>query len=114
MPAPIEIAVAGVPISPGNPLPMGWMGSFRNIVGAATTVLKTGSGVLQSITVNKPVASSVITVYDNVAASGTKIATITQPTVLLYSQGTLVYGLWFTSGLTIVTSAADDITVVYA
>lgn len=90
--------------------------SFTNIAGAATTTVKTGRGKLAKIIVNKAVASGVITVYDNTAGSGTKIGTITQPATLLQSQWATDYGndgILFQTGLTIVTSAADDITVVY-
>jgi len=52
---------------------------YRNIAGAATTVVKSGKGRLVTINVNKTIASSTITIYDNTAASGTKIATITNP-----------------------------------
>lgn len=86
---------------------------FRNIAGAATTVVKSGAGTLVGIVVNKAVASGVITIYDNTAASGTKIGTITNPGTLLHSQISLVHGLAFGTGLTVVTSAADDITVIY-
>ena len=89
--------------------------SFTNIAGAATTTVRTGRGVLKGIVVNKAVASGIITVYDNTAGSGTKIATITNPATLLHSQISLDYGeAAFTTGLTIVTSAADDISVIWA
>lgn len=87
---------------------------FKNIAGTATTTIKSGRGSLFGITVNKAVASGVITVYDNTMASGTKIATITNPGTLTQSQFDLEYhNIEFANGLTIVTSAADDITVVY-
>lgn len=89
-------------------------GKATNIAGAATTVIKTGSGVLKGIVVNKAVANGVITVYDNTAGSGTKIATITNPATLLHSQVSLDFNCKFSTGLTIVTSAADDITVTWA
>lgn len=88
--------------------------AFSNIAGAATTTVKTGAGTLRKIVVNKAVASGVITVYDNTAGSGTKIATVTNPATLLHSQMELVYDAAFATGLTVVTSAADDITVVYS
>lgn len=87
--------------------------TFLNIAGAATTLVKTGPGVLDAIVFNKAVASSVVTVYDSLSATGTKIATITQPLTLLDSQRALAYGAVFVTGLTVVTSAADDITVIY-
>jgi hypothetical protein len=87
---------------------------YQNIAGAATTVLSTGKGVLTAIIVNKAVANGVITVYDNTAGSGDKIATITHPATLLHSQMHLpYYRLRYNTGLTVVTSAADDITVIF-
>ena len=53
----------------------GW--AYRNITADATTVLKTGPGYLHTVCVNTPAATATITVYDNTAASGTKISTIT-------------------------------------
>ena len=87
--------------------------SYRNIAGATTTVVKSAAGMLARIVSNNAIAASVITVYDNTAASGPKIATITQPSVLLSSATVINYDCAFATGLTIVTSAADDITVVY-
>ena len=89
-------------------------GVYRNIAGAGTTVVKSGPGTLDRIVFNKTVAAGVITIYDNTAASGTKIATITNPAVtLLQSYLQLEYACTFMNGLTITTTAADDITVVY-
>ena len=86
---------------------------FSNITSATTTVVKKGPGRLVAITVNKAVAASTITIYDNVAASGTKIGTITHPATLTANQYTLPYFCQFVTGLTIVTSSTDDITVIY-
>lgn len=87
--------------------------SYANYAGNATNVVSAAgtSGVLHSIVVNKAVLSTTITVYDNGAASGTKIATITHPGTLLQSQYVLDFDVAFTTGLTVVTSGADDITV---
>ena len=90
--------------------------SFRNIVAAAptTTTVRTGAGILHTLTVNKPVASSVITIYDNTAASGTVIGTVTLPATLLSDAFTLTYDAAFSTGLTIVTATgASDITVTF-
>jgi len=89
------------------------VGQYKNIAGAATTVIRTGAGILERIVINKSVASSVITVYDNTAASGNKIATITEPATPAADNNTLEYGCAFTTGLTVVTDSADDITVVW-
>lgn len=86
--------------------------TYTNINAAGTTVVKSGAGVLHSITFNKPVASEVWTLYDNTAASGTKIGTITLPATLL-QQGpyTAVYDIAFSTGLTIVSTGTTDGTV---
>lgn len=92
--------------------------NYTNITAAAptTTVIATGNGVLHTLTINTPTAAGVITIYDNTAASGTKIATITQPgTLLSDGQRTVTYDVYFSKGLTIVTAtAAQDITVSWA
>lgn len=89
--------------------------SFGNITTTTTTTLKSGAGYLHSLTINTPVATSIITIYDNTAGSGTKIGTITLPATLL-SDGpkTAIFNVAFATGLTIVTgTAASDITVSY-
>lgn len=87
--------------------------SDTNITSATTTVVKSGSGTLVRIMNNRKVANGVITIYDNTAASGTKIGTITNPATLLDSAQSFEYGCGFTNGLTIVTSSTDDITVIW-
>ena len=87
--------------------------AFRNIAGAATTTVKSGAGTLYGLMINKPIALSTITIYDSLTGSGTKIATLTQPAALLSSQIPMPFVCSFSTGLTIVTSAADDITVLY-
>lgn len=86
-----------------------------NITAAAptTTVIATGNGVLHSITFNGPAATGVVTVYNNTAASGTKLATITTPASP--QPNTLIYDMAFGIGLTITTAtAAQDITVTWS
>ena len=76
------------------------------------TVIKISAGVLHTITFNKPVATAVVTVYDNTVASGTVLATITIPASPI--PVTLTYDAVFSTGLTITTAtAAQDITVTY-
>lgn len=87
---------------------------YKNIIAAAptTTVVKASAGFLHCITWNKPVTTGVVTIYDNTAGSGTKIATIT--TGGNVRRITLFYDVVFATGFTIVTSAAaQDITVSY-
>jgi hypothetical protein len=83
-------------------------GGSRNIAAAATTVIKTGPGVLHTLTVNTTAAGA-ITIYDNTLAAGTKIATIKASV----AEQTFTYDVAFGTGLTIVTAAASDITVSY-
>lgn len=88
--------------------------SFLNITAAAptTTVVKTGAGILHTLTFTKPVATGVVTIYDNTAASGTIVGTITVPASP--QPVTLVFDAALSTGLTIVTAtAAQDITVTY-
>lgn len=79
-----------------------------NIATATTTVVKSGGGILRRITVNTTAAGAV-TVYDNTSAAGTKIATLPSSAVV----GTYEYGVRFGTGLTVVTAAASDVTVVW-
>lgn len=90
--------------------------TYKHIVGAATTVVKGSGGALGAIVINKPISLSVTTIYDNTAGSGTVIGVLTNPLALLQQQNSLMYGssgVAFATGLTIVTSAGDDLTVVY-
>ncbi len=88
--------------------------SWENITGDGTVVLSsTGPGILHTITFNKPVATEVVTIYDNTAASGTNlIGTITVPANPL--PITLTYDAEYLVGLTIKTATAtSDITVTF-
>ena len=104
--------VQGQLVRDANNVPCGY--SSANITAAAptTTVVKSGSGILHSITFNKPVATGVLTIYDNTAGSGTVIGTITTPASPM--PVTVTYDLVFSTGLTIVSAtAAQDVTVTY-
>lgn len=88
---------------------------YRNITTATTTTCKTGSGRLIAIVVNTAVTSGTMTVYDNTTASGTVIATITEPATLLQNHYTIDYkALEFRTGLTVVTTGTQNITVVFS
>ena len=85
---------------------------YSNITGTTTTVLKAGSGVLKLITLNGPVATGTISIFDNTAGSGTSIGVITTPASPM--PLTLDFEVQFKVGLTIVTAtAAQNITVAY-
>lgn len=82
---------------------------YNNISTATTTTVKSGTGVLHAITINTT-AVAAITVYDNTAGSGTKIATIAVSPPI---GSTFRFDVAFATGLTIVTAGASDITVSY-
>lgn len=81
--------------------------NFTDISTATTTTVKTGGGILHNITINTTAAST-ITIYDSLTGTGTKIATIAASPVI---GSNFTYDVSFTTGLTIVTAGASDITV---
>jgi hypothetical protein len=83
--------------------------SYSHITTATTTLVKSGSGSLKSICINTFVGGTTLTVYDNTAASGTQIALISAGAVGCFDYG----GIGFTTGLTIVSNKASDITISY-
>jgi hypothetical protein len=88
---------------------------FTNINTQTTTTAKAGPGYLRRVVINKPLASGVITIYDNTAGSGTLVGVITMPATLL-SDGphSVPYDAYCATGITLVTTGADqDITVVW-
>jgi hypothetical protein len=84
--------------------------SFTNITTATTTAVKSGAGIIDRIIVNTAGAGSTLVLYDNTAASGTKIGTFTTA-----AQTSLTVNCAFATGLTAVTASgtAADITVIY-
>lgn len=84
-----------------------------NITTGTTTLVKTGKGVLHVVGLNTYVASATIKFYDGITAVNI-FATMTLPsTITGVTPDALEFDLPFTNGLTIVTSGATDITVVY-
>jgi len=92
------------------PATLGWY-SYNNITSNTTTAVKSGAGVLHSITFNNPIATNTVTILDSLTGIGTKIGTITSPASPV--PVTLIYDTAFATGLTIVTATgtAPDITV---
>jgi hypothetical protein len=85
--------------------------NYNNITAAATTVCKAGSGVLHSVTLTNVAASSTVTVFDNTAGSGTKIFTYTAPAAASTTPVSMILDVLFRTGLTVVTTNTNDITV---
>jgi len=83
-----------------------------NITGQTTTLVKTGGGLLHSITLNNPVATGTIKFNDALTDTTPVLGIITTKTSPM--PVTLVYDIEFAVGLTIVTgTASQDITIAY-
>ena len=81
------------------------------ISSATTTQIKYGRGVLRRVTFSKPISGSTVTIYDEVAGTTEIIALITNTAdVKPYS---LEFDLRFSTGLKVVTSGADFVTIVW-
>lgn len=81
---------------------------WRNLT-SGTNVVKETSGFLRRLVINKGFTGT-ITIYDNTAASGDKIATITDPAV----GQNFNFFCDFNTGLTVVLSTTGDVTVSFA
>lgn len=85
-----------------------------NVTVAGTVVVAVGPGALQRVVVNTAVASGVVTLYDGSdAAATTKIATITYATLKKDPPRAIEFGVRFTTGLVVTTTAATNMTIVY-
>lgn len=83
--------------------------SSRYISTATTTTAKTGTGQLGSIIVTGGTAGTII-IYDNTAASGTILASFSSTNAIEQYD---FKGIPFYTGLTIVTGAATQLTVIF-
>jgi hypothetical protein len=81
-----------------------------NIAGAASTLVKSGAGLVHAVTINTGGSgSSTVKLYDGTDAFGTLFATIDSKT----PATSLEYHANFTVGLFVATVGAPDITVLY-
>jgi hypothetical protein len=104
--------VGSTSVNPAGQLCVGAAFGFSNLTGQATTTLKSGAGVLHTITVNTGAATETIAIFDSLTGSGTKIGTITVPASPV--PVTLTYDAAFANGLTIVTAvASSDLTITF-
>lgn len=84
--------------------------NYTNMAAQASTLFRTGPGVLHAVTFNKPIATSVLTLYDGLTTGGTKMATITIPASP--NTPTMFYDIAFATGLFVVMATADmDVTI---
>ena len=83
----------------------------KNITTQTTTLIKTGSGVLHSITFNKPVATGTVE-FDDAITNTNPLGIITIPASP--QPCTLTYDIIFSTGLSITTGIVNqDITIAY-
>lgn len=86
--------------------------SYAHISTSTTTVVKSGAGVLHTLSVNNlGTVASTTTIYDNTSAAAPVVAVINT----LAGQTSYLYDVAFNTGLTIVTTGtvAPDVTVAY-
>ncbi len=88
--------------------------SATNMTTATTTTIKSGAGLLHAIIVNKAIAAATISLFDNTAGSGTSLGVITFGAALLTDPPlNAIYDVSFSTGLTVTTSGATNITLVW-
>lgn len=101
---------ASVPAPAQEPVILGPFFYNHQTSTTAATVLKAGPGFLHCLSLNTPVATGVVTLYDNTAASGTTIAVWT--VAASPQPSTNCFDVAFGVGLTIkVATAGQDLTV---
>ena len=81
------------------------------ITTATTTQVKIGPGVLKRIVINKPVSTGTISIVDNTAGTTVTHGIITSTADL--KPFYIDFDVRFSTGLRIITTQAQDITVVY-
>lgn len=97
----------------GNGSTGGSIWTYAHLTGTGTTLVKTGPGILRSITFNKPVATGTVEFDDALTNTAPVMGIVTVPATP--QPGTLTYDIEFTNGLSItIGTAAQDITVAYA
>lgn len=80
--------------------------NYKSLTASGTTVVKSGAGQLRAVITGT--ATGNITIYDNTAASGTKILD-----TCALAVGTQTWDLCFGTGLTVVLSGAGVASVTY-
>lgn len=88
--------------------------NFKHLAGTVDSkVVDSRAGIFAGIAINTHAANGTITVYDGTDATGTLIATITEPaTITALAPKFLPFGCAFKSGLFVsVVGAAFDLTV---
>lgn len=98
-----------MPQNPPN-TPVGM--DYAHVAVSGVTVVKPSAGLLEAININSAVSGSVITIYDNIAGSGSVVGAVAVgSTTPVPSQ--VPFGIATETGLTISVSGSVDLTVIY-
>jgi len=98
----------GTTISDADALPVELAAWVSVINSAATTTIKIGPGTLHTLTVTGGTAGTIVA-YDSLAGSGPQLANFDSTN----APATYVFDVPFSTGLTVVTSAATKLSVSY-
>lgn len=79
--------------------------SYNHISTNTTTVVKSGPGILHTLTVNITGTTATVVIWDNTAASGTQIANMT----INANDTFFLFDVAFNTGLTIVTTSGATV-----
>ena len=85
---------------------------YKYITGTGAVIVKGSPAILHTITFNKPVATSVVTISDNATGTSAVILSVTVPASPM--PVTLTYDVALNNGLVAnVVTAASDLTISY-
>ena len=82
---------------------------YTNINSAATTIVRSSRGTLARLVINS-ITAGTVTIFDSITGSGDVVAVIAVGATI----GDIEYDLVVTNGITIVTTMADNLTVVFS
>ena len=87
--------------------------NYTHMTTGTTTLIKTGPGILHSIVVNTGVASATIEIDDALTHTSPVVGILTCQATTVGQPFTATYDIQFNTGLSITTSGATDITIVW-
>lgn len=81
-----------------------------HIATATTTQVKVGTGTLKRVLVNTPVDAGTISLIDNTTGSTVNIGVITSSGTIPFSMD---FDAHFSTGLRVITTQAQDVTIIW-
>lgn len=107
----VRISISAMPMQPPAAAVVPW--NKVNMTSGTTLLVKSGAGTLHAIVIGTPVASATIKLYDGLTAVNI-FSTLTLGSVITGDQPVaLTFDVAFNTGLTVVTSGATDVTIIY-